>query len=297
MQVQVYYNTKTNTNERGFIMKANKFNFYYCNNKLEAYVYDDKLCFSANLIRSLLRDIKVTDYNYINAKEDAFSSVYIVETKEVGKMVRDSNEFGKDKVIDMIKNAYFIAKRNLLIGVKDYEEKVKHLAVIETDDSYNEAMSIFDNEEFGKLEVFVDEDEKIYFPATECARILEYENPQKAVRNHCNDKGVLKRAYLENTGFGEFEQEKKYINEGNLYRLIVGAASQSKNLEVKAKAEKFETWIFDDVLPSIRKNGMYMRKELLEKNKQLIQIAKATIEMNDNLKNKQFEDFFSVDAY
>jgi phage antirepressor YoqD-like protein len=51
------------------------------------------------------------------------------------------------------------------------------------------------------------------------------------------------------------EQNAKFITEGNLYRLIVNSKLPS--------AEKFERWVFDDVLPSIRKYGLYAKDELL----------------------------------
>ena len=51
-------------------------------------------------------------------------------------------------------------------------------------------------------------------------------------------------------------KQKKYIDEGNLYRLI----TKSKLKD----AEKFETWVFDEVLPMIRKTGMYITDNIWE---------------------------------
>jgi hypothetical protein len=48
------------------------------------------------------------------------------------------------------------------------------------------------------------------------------------------------------------------IPEGDIYRLIIKAADQSRNSAIKEKAERFERWVFDEVLPSIRKHGAYM---------------------------------------
>ena len=111
-------------------------------------------------------------------------------------------------------------------------------------------------EKFGKLEIYVDENKKEWFPATELATILGYKNPQEAIRKHCNINGCVNRSVIANTGFGNSTQQKKYINEGNLYRLI----TKSKLLE----AEKFETWVFDEVPPMIRKTGMYMTDNIWE---------------------------------
>lgn len=107
-------------------------------------------------------------------------------------------------------------------------------------------LTVFENEKFGKLEVLV-ENGKEYFPATEIAKILGYSNPQKAIRDHCREDGCTIRSVIDRLGR---TQEKKFINEGNLYRLIA-----KSNLP---QAEVFESWIFDEVLPTIRKTGMYM---------------------------------------
>lgn len=100
----------------------------------------------------------------------------------------------------------------------------------------------YNNSDFGELDILV-EDGKELFPATESARILGYANPQEAIRTHC--KGV--REILTPSAGGK--QKKKFIPEGDLYRLIVRS-----NLPA---AEKFEKWIFEEVLPSIRKTGSY----------------------------------------
>lgn len=107
-------------------------------------------------------------------------------------------------------------------------------------------LTVFENEKFGKLEVLV-ENGKEYFPATEIAKILGYSNPQKAIRDHCRKDGCTIRSVIDRLGR---TQEKKFINEGNLYRLIA-----KSNLP---QAEVFESWVFDEVLPTIRKTGMYM---------------------------------------
>ena len=107
-------------------------------------------------------------------------------------------------------------------------------------------LTVFENEKFGKLEVLV-ENGKEYFPATEIAKILGYSNPQKAIRDHCREDGCTIRSVIDRLGR---TQEKKFINEGNLYRLIA-----KSNLP---QAEVFESWVFDEVLPTIRKTGMYM---------------------------------------
>lgn len=105
-------------------------------------------------------------------------------------------------------------------------------------------LKIFQNSEFGELGVMTI-DGKEYFPAIQCAQILGYSNPRKAVIDHCEIEGVTKR-YVPTSGG---TQEVKYISEGNLYRLIVRSKLPS--------AKKFERWVFDEVLPEIRHTGGY----------------------------------------
>lgn len=103
-------------------------------------------------------------------------------------------------------------------------------------------LKIFSSSEFGELGV-LDIDGKPHFPATDCAKLLGYTNPQKAIRDHC--KGVNETVTPTHGGM----QTIKVIPEGDLYRLIVSSKLPA--------AERFEVWVFDDVLPTIRKHGMY----------------------------------------
>ena len=106
-------------------------------------------------------------------------------------------------------------------------------------------LKVFSSTEFGELGIMLI-DGKEYFPATQCAKILGYANPRKAVIDHCKKDGVTNRDVIDSLGR---TQQMKFINEGNLYRLIVSSKLPA--------AEKFERWVFDEVLPSIRKNGSY----------------------------------------
>ena len=103
-------------------------------------------------------------------------------------------------------------------------------------------LQIFNNEEFGSVRSTMI-DNKPWFVANDVARALGYARPADAVSAHC--KGSVKRRYLTNGG----EQETKFIPEGDVYRLIVRSKLES--------AERFERWVFDEVLPEIRKTGGY----------------------------------------
>lgn len=110
----------------------------------------------------------------------------------------------------------------------------------------NDGMLTVSNSEFGKLEILM-EDGKELFPAKECARILGYSDPNGAVRNHC--KGCVKRTVVDARGC---KQIANYIPEGDLYRLIIRSRLPA--------AQKFEKWLFDEVLPELRRTGGYHAK-------------------------------------
>lgn len=103
-------------------------------------------------------------------------------------------------------------------------------------------LQIFSNPEFGSIRT-LDEDGKVLFAATDVAKALGYRNPHDAISKHC--KGVAKREALTNGGV----QELNFIPEGDVYRLITHS-----NLP---DAEEFERWLFDDMLPTLRKTGSY----------------------------------------
>ena len=103
-------------------------------------------------------------------------------------------------------------------------------------------LKIFKNEEFGQVRmIFIDGKE--YFVANDVAKALGYSEPKNAISRHC--KGALKQSYLTDGGM----QEVKLIPEGDVYRLIIRSKLPA--------AEKFENWVFDEVLPSIRQTGGY----------------------------------------
>ncbi len=54
------------------------------------------------------------------------------------------------------------------------------------------------------------------------------------------------------------------MNESGLYALIFGASKQGNNPEIRERAKKFKRWVTHEVLPSIRKHGMYMTNQLAQ---------------------------------
>lgn len=111
-------------------------------------------------------------------------------------------------------------------------------------------LQVFNSKEFGDIRT-TEIDGKPYFVANDVARALGYKRPADAVTAHC--KGSVKHRYLTDGG----EQELKVIPEGDIYRLTVRSKLPS--------AEKFEKWVFDEVIPSIRQYEAYMTEQTIEK--------------------------------
>lgn len=108
----------------------------------------------------------------------------------------------------------------------------------------NELM-IFNNPEFGEIRT-IEENGKVLFCGNDVALALGYKDTTNAIKRHC--RGVAKRHLTDNLGR---DQLMNFIPEGDVYRMA--ASSQLPG------AEKFESWIFDEVIPSIRKNGGYIK--------------------------------------
>jgi len=91
----------------------------------------------------------------------------------------------------------------------------------------------------------VEIDGEIWFVASDVAKTLGYKKPADAVRTHCKEKGTVKQGIPTKGGI----QDVLLINEPNVYRLIIKSQLPS--------AEAFENWLFEEVIPSIRKKGFY----------------------------------------
>ncbi|HEO0793841.1 TPA: phage antirepressor KilAC domain-containing protein [Streptococcus agalactiae] len=107
-------------------------------------------------------------------------------------------------------------------------------------------------------------DNEPYFVGKDVAEILGYTNSKDALKNHVDsdDKQILQRS--QNATLEIPNRGLTIINESGVYNLIFAAAKQSANPEIKEKAQKFKCWVTSEVLPTIRKHGMYATDELLD---------------------------------
>lgn len=127
-------------------------------------------------------------------------------------------------------------------------------------------LQIFNNEEFGKIRT-VEKNDVVYFAGSDVAKALGYAIPHKAVQTHC--KGVLKWNIPTDSG----NQDVLFITEGDVYRLIMRSKLPS--------AKRFESWVMDEVLPSIRKNGGYIAGQETMTDDELL--AKALMVANNKI--------------
>lgn len=110
-------------------------------------------------------------------------------------------------------------------------------------------IQIFNNPDFGEVRT-LDENGAVLFCGSDVAKALGYSNPRGALSRHC--RGVVKRDTPTESG----NQEMSFIPEPDLYRLVF--SSKLPN------AEKFTDWVTSEVLPSIRRYGLYATPDTVE---------------------------------
>lgn len=106
-------------------------------------------------------------------------------------------------------------------------------------------LKLFQSPIFGQVRTVV-MNGQVMFAATDVAKCLGYANPQKAIRNHCKSIGVNEMDTPTKGGI----QKVRFITKGNVVRLV--ASSELP------QAEEVESWIFDEVIPTVLETGGYI---------------------------------------
>lgn len=146
-------------------------------------------------------------------------------------------------------------------------------------------IQIFNSPEFGEIRTVIIEGQP-WFVGNDIAKVLGYAKPQNAITTHCRHalkQGIGVQTGTKADGTPSIQQvEMLVIPEGDMYRLI----SKSK----LKSAEQFEEWVFDEVLPTIRKTGAYGQQRLPMTIPEQIQlIAQGHVEFKaeiDNIKEE-----------
>lgn len=136
-------------------------------------------------------------------------------------------------------------------GKDDHWIKIELPPLPEGKENPMSSIQVFNSPEFGKVRT-IQKDGEPWFVAKDVAQILGYVDTVNAIKQHC--KGIAIYHPLQTAGG---VQEIRIIGESDVMRMIFGSRLP--------EAEKFERWVFDEVLPSIRKHGAYMTDDALEK--------------------------------
>ena len=130
-------------------------------------------------------------------------------------------------------------------------------------------ITVFESKDFGKVRT-VDIDNKIYFCGSDVAKALGYARPNDSISAHC--RYTVKHS-IPHPQSKNKEIEMLFISEGDVYRLIAHSKLPS--------AEHFESWIFDEVLPTIHRTGSYIMEGSEKVNE--LKLLQATVTQLQNM--------------
>ena len=130
-------------------------------------------------------------------------------------------------------------------------------------------IQIFSNPDFGEVRT-IEENGAVLFCGSDVAKALGYSNPRDALSRHC--RGVVKRDTPTESG----TQEMSFIPESDLYRLVFSSKLPT--------AEKFTDWVTSEVLPTIRRHGMYATPDTVEK---MLADPDTTIKLLETIKQER----------
>lgn len=143
-------------------------------------------------------------------------------------------------------------------------------------------LQIFKNAEFGSIRTMTLNGEP-YFVGRDVAEILGYANASKAVLAHVDEEDktflMLDIADSKNGNVPVGQSKTALINESGLYSLILGSKLPG--------AKKFKRWVTSEVLPAIRKHGLYAVDEVLANPDMLIQALMELKQERENNKTLQ----------
>jgi anti-repressor protein len=138
-------------------------------------------------------------------------------------------------------------------------------------------LQIFKNPQFGQVRV-IEKDGEGWLVGKDIADALGYVEPHKAIDRHVDEEDRMKHPILSNGGM----QDSWIINESGLYSLVLSSKLPT--------AKKFKKWVTKEVLPSIRKHGMYAKDELLDNPDLLLEVITRLKEEREQNKLLQTEN-------
>lgn len=137
------------------------------------------------------------------------------------------------------------------------------------------SIEIFKNESFGEVRVAGTSEEPLFCLADVC-RVLEIKNVADC-KSRLDQRGVVLTDTPTHNQYGaEVIQKLVYINEKNLYKVIMRSD--------KPQAEPFQDWVCGEVLPSIRKTGGYTAQQPLSPSELILKLAEMNVENERKMK-------------
>jgi|GEM_PF-1193206 len=126
------------------------------------------------------------------------------------------------------------------------------------------------------IRILIDKQGRLWFVATDICKALDYtKSTSSVVQQHCNAEGCTKMVHP----LTKNEQEVILINEGNLYRLVIKST--------KKEAQNFERWVFDEILPTLRKTGKYQMPAKIKEEEEAEDLAAAVLQEQDTYRAVQ----------
>ena len=141
----------------------------------------------------------------------------------------------------------------------------------------NTAIEVFKNDEFGSIRTMTVDGEP-WFVGKDITDVLGYQNASKALADHVDDDDKLNNESLSSLG----QRGGWLVNESGLYSLILGSKLPT--------AKKFKHWVTAEVLPAIRKHGVYAMDDLLNDPDALITALTAYKEEKEKVAQLQEEN-------
>ena len=123
-------------------------------------------------------------------------------------------------------------------------------------------LQIFQNAEFGSVRSIMINGEP-YFIGKDVAEILGYKDTSGAMRRHVDDEDKLTRCFIDS---GQ-NREMYIINESGLYSLILSSKLPT--------AKRFKRWVISEILPAIRRHGLYAVDDMLNNPDALIEALRV----------------------
>ena len=141
-------------------------------------------------------------------------------------------------------------------------------------------LKIFENEEFGQIRTVM-RDGEVWFVGKDVAEILGYVDPNKAIAMHVDEEDKLNDKMASSLG----QRGGWLINESGLYGLILSSKLPS--------ARKFKHWVTSEVLPAIRKTGIYDMDEYSPEMKAILMHDKKLVKIDNRVTD--LENHMTID--